>query len=164
MRPITCTREAPMRASVTEGPVPAAVAPPRAIGFWGGLSANVLNMIGIGPFVTIPIALSALAGPSVLLGWIAGAFLCLCDGLVWAELGSVIPESGGPYHYVREAYGRDSYGKLFGFLYLWQTLLAAPLSIGSASVGFAQYLAFLVPSMAAWQQSAVAAALCLLNT
>jgi len=139
-------------------------APPRVIGFWGGLSANVLNMIGIGPFIAIPLALTALAGPQVLLGWVAGAFLCLCDGLVWAELGSAIPESGGPYHYVREAYGRDSYGKLFGFLYLWQTLLAAPLSIGSACVGFAQYLAFLVPSMAAWQQSAVAAALCLVNT
>jgi amino acid transporter len=139
-------------------------APPRVIGFWGGLSANVLNMIGIGPFITIPLALTALAGPQVLLGWVAGAFLCLCDGMVWAELGSAIPESGGPYHYVREAYGRETFGKLFGFLYLWQTLLAAPLSIGSAAVGFAQYLAYLVPGLSRWEQSAVAAMLCLVNT
>ncbi len=111
---------------MTEETVPTLNVPPRAIGFWGGLSANVLNMIGIGPFVTIPLALSALAGPGVLLGWIAGAFLCLCDGMVWAELGSTIPESGGPYHYLREAYGRERMGRLFGFLYLWQTLLTAP--------------------------------------
>ncbi|KWV13561.1 APC family permease [Xanthomonas translucens pv. translucens] len=138
--------------------------PPRAIGFWGGLSANLLNMIGIGPFITIPLALSALAGPMVLLGWVAGALLCLCDGLVWAELGSAIPKSGGPYHYLREAYGRERLGRLFGFLYLWQTLLTAPLSIGAAAVGFTQYLAFLVPGLAPWQLTAIAAALCLFNT
>ncbi|MGN6481906.1 APC family permease [Luteibacter sp.] len=138
--------------------------PPRAIGFWGGLSANVLNMIGIGPFVTIPLALSALAGPAVLLGWIAGALLCLCDGLVWAELGSTIPESGGPYHYLREAYGRERAGRLFGFLYLWQTLLTAPLSIGSAAVGFAQYAGYLMPSLGDSGRILIAATLCLVNT
>lgn len=139
-------------------------APPRAIGFWGGLAANVLNMVGVGPFITIPLALSALAGPQVLLGWIAGALLCLCDGMVWAELGSAIPASGGPYHYLREAYGRERAGRLFGFLYLWQTLLTAPLSIGSAAVGFAQYLAFLLPGMSHAEQTLAAAGLCLLNT
>ncbi|KAG9567957.1 hypothetical protein KCV01_g19969, partial [Aureobasidium melanogenum] len=138
--------------------------PPRAIGLWGGLSANVLNMIGIGPFVTIPLALSALAGPSVFIGWIAGALLCLCDGMVWAELGSTIPESGGPYHYLREAYGRERMGRLFGFLYLWQTLLTAPLSIGSAAVGFAQYFGYLVPSLGETGRVVVAASLCLVNT
>lgn len=153
-----------MRTDVTEGIVPTRNLPPRAIGFWGGLSANVLNMIGIGPFVTIPLALSALAGPGVLLGWIAGAFLCLCDGMVWAELGSTIPESGGPYHYLREAYGRERMGRLFGFLYLWQTLLTAPLSIGSAAVGFAQYLGYLVPSLGDGGRVLVAAGLCLANT
>jgi amino acid transporter len=139
-------------------------APPRVIGFWGGLSANLLNMVGVGPFITIPLALSALAGPQVLLGWIVGALLCLCDGMVWAELGSAIPESGGPYHYLRDAYGREKAGQLFGFLYLWQTLLTAPLSIGSAAVGFAQYLAFLLPGMTHWQQVLAAALLCLCNT
>ncbi len=139
-------------------------APPRAIGFWGGLSANLLNMVGVGPFITIPLALSALAGPQVLLGWIVGALLCLCDGMVWAELGSAIPESGGPYHYLRDAYGREKAGQLFGFLYLWQTLLTAPLSIASAAVGFSQYLAFLLPGMTHWQQVLAAALLCLFNT
>jgi amino acid transporter len=138
--------------------------PTRAMGFWGGLSANVLNMIGVGPFITIPLALSALAGPMVLVGWLAGALLCLCDGMVWAELGSAIPESGGPYHYLRTAYGSERVGRLFGFLYLWQTILTAPLSIGSAAVGFAQYLAFLIPGMGHGGQVLAAVLLCLINT
>jgi len=139
-------------------------APPRVMGFWGGLSANLLNMIGVGPFITIPLALSALAGPMVLVGWLAGALLCLCDGLVWAELGSTIPESGGPYHYLRTAYGSERLGRLFGFLYLWQTVLTAPLSIGSAAVGFSQYLAFLLPNLGHAGQVLAAVALCLVNT
>lgn len=153
-----------MRAESSEGAASGQGLPPRAIGLWGGLSANVLNMIGIGPFVTIPLALSALAGPGVLLGWIAGAVLCLCDGLVWAELGSTIPESGGPYHYLREAYGREKAGRLFGFLYLWQTLLTAPLSIASAAVGFAQYAGYLMPGLGDAGRVALAAGLCLFNT
>ncbi|KAB7772204.1 APC family permease [Xanthomonas maliensis] len=139
-------------------------APPRTLGFWSALSANLLNMIGIGPFITIPLALSALAGPAVLLGWLAGALLCLCDGLVWAELGSAIPRSGGPYHYLREAYGRERWGRLFGFLYLWQTLLTAPLSVASAAVGCAQYLAFLLPGLQQGHRIVMAMALCLFNT
>lgn len=138
--------------------------PTRAMGFWGGLSANLLNMIGVGPFITIPLALSALAGPMVLVGWLAGALLCLCDGMVWAELGSAIPESGGPYHYLRTAYGSQRAGRLFGFLYLWQTVLTAPLSIGSAAVGFAQYFAFLIPGMGHHGQVITAMLLCLINT
>lgn len=138
--------------------------PTRAIGFWGGLSANLLNMIGVGPFITIPLALSALAGPMVLVGWLAGALLCLCDGMVWAELGSTIPESGGPYHYLRTAYGSERLGRLFGFLYLWQTVLTAPLSIASAAVGFAQYLAFLIPGLDHRGQVIAAVVLCLVNT
>jgi amino acid transporter len=139
-------------------------APSRVMGFWGGLSANLLNMIGVGPFITIPLALSALAGPMVLVGWLAGALLCLCDGMVWAELGSAIPESGGPYHYLRTAYGSERLGRLFGFLYLWQTVLTAPLSIASAAVGFSQYLAYLMPHLGHGAQIVVAALLCLVNT
>ncbi len=139
-------------------------APPRTLGFWSALSANLLNMIGIGPFITIPLALSALAGPAVLLGWVVGALLCLCDGLVWAELGSAIPRSGGPYHYLREAYGRDRAGRLFGFLYLWQTLLTAPLSVAAAAVGCAQYLAYLMPGLSHTALTGIARALCLFNT
>jgi amino acid transporter len=139
-------------------------APTRAINLWGALSANVLNMVGVGPFITIPLALAAMGGPQALLGWLLGALLCLCDGLVWAELGSALPHSGGPYHYLRDAFGADKLGKLFGFLYLWQILLTGPLSIASGTVGFAHYLAYVWHGLTPWSIAAVAAALCLLNT
>lgn len=139
-------------------------APPRAIGLAGGLSANLLNMIGIGPFITIPLALAAMGGPQALLGWILGALLCLCDGLVWAELGSTLPRSGGPFHYLREAYGPAKLGRLFGFLYLWQTMLIGPMSIASGTVGLAHYTSFIWPSLSGWGVAAVAAGVCLLNT
>jgi amino acid transporter len=138
--------------------------PVRAIGLWGGMSANVLNMVGIGPFITIPLALAAMGGPQALLGWLTGAVLCLCDGLVWAELGSAMPKSGGPYHYLQEGFGAARLGRMLSFLYLWQSLVIGPLSIASGTVGFSQYAAYLVPDMGPTQIVAVAAALCLLNT
>ena len=58
----------------------------RGMGFAGAMSANILNMIGVGPFLTIPLAVAAMGGPQAMLGWIAGALLCLCDGMVW-EIG-----------------------------------------------------------------------------
>lgn len=139
-------------------------APARSLGLIGGLSANLLNMIGIGPFITIPLALSAMGGPQALLGWLLGAVLCLCDGLVWAELGSTLPRSGGPFHYLREAYGPAKLGRLFGFLYLWQTLLIGPMSIASGTVGLAHYATFIWPSLTGWGVAALAAVVCLANT
>ena len=138
--------------------------PVRAIGLWGGLSANVLNMVGIGPFITIPLALAAMGGPQALLGWLTGLVLCLCDGLVWAELGSAMPKSGGPYHYLQQGFGAARLGRMFSFLYLWQSLVIGPLSIASGTVGFSQYAAYLVPDMGPTHIIAMAAALCLLNT
>jgi amino acid transporter len=136
----------------------------RSVGFWGGLSANVLNMIGIGPFITIPLAISAMGGPQAMLGWIAGALLCLCDGLVWAELGSALPQSGGSYPYLRQAFGPMKIGRLLGFLFLWQTLLVGPLSIAGAAVGSAGYATFMFPHLAPSHLVAVAAAGCLIAT
>ncbi len=136
----------------------------RQIGLAGALSANLLNMIGIGPFITIPLALAAMGGPQALLGWLLGALLCLCDGFVWAELGSALPRSGGPFHYLREAYGPAKLGRLFGFLYLWQTLLIGPMSIASGTVGLAHYATFLWPALTGWGIAALAAGVCLLNT
>jgi amino acid transporter len=138
--------------------------PIRAIGLWGGLSANVLNMVGIGPFITIPLALAAMGGPQALLGWLTGLILCVCDGLVWAELGSAMPKSGGPYHYLQHGFGAARLGRMLSFLYLWQSLVIGPLSIASGTVGFSQYAAYLVPDMGPTHIVAVAAALCLFNT
>jgi amino acid transporter len=136
----------------------------RGIDLKGAVSANVLNMVGIGPFLTIPLALAAMGGPQAMLGWVLGAFIALCDGLVWAELGSQMPQSGGPYHYLREAFGPLRFGILASFLFLWQTMLIGPLSIASGAVGFAQYAKYLAPSLHDWQLPALAAAVCLINT
>ena len=136
----------------------------RGMGLAGAMSANILNMVGVGPFLTIPLALAAMGGPQALLGWIAGAFLCLCDGLVWAELGSALPRSGGPYHYLLQAFGPRGWGRLMSFLFLWQSLLIGPISIASGAVGFGQYAGFLAPSMGHWQLVFLAMALCLGNT
>lgn len=130
----------------------------------GAISANVLNMIGIGPFLTIPLALVAMGGPQAMLGWILGAVISLCDGLVWAELGSAMPQSGGPYHYLLEAFGPFRLGRLASFLFLWQVMLIGPISIASGAVGFAQYAKYLVPSLHGWWLPALAASVCALNT
>jgi len=85
--------------------------------------------------------------------------LALCDGLVYAQLGAALPGSGGPYVYLREAYKPFGLGPLMGFLFLFQILLVAPLSIASAAVGFADYLRFSWTTMSAWAHNGVAAAL-----
>src|ERR1700727_2556322 len=103
----------------------------RGMGLAGAMSANILNMVGIGPFLTIPLALAAMGGPQAMLGWILGGAIALCDGLVGAELGSAMPKSGGPYQYLREAFGPFRFGALASFLFLWQTMLIGPLSIAS---------------------------------
>jgi amino acid transporter len=133
------------------------------IGFWGATSANVLNMIGVGPFLTIPLALGAMGGPQAMLGWILGAFISLCDGMVWAELGSAMPFSGGPYYYLLHAFGPRGLGQLFSFLFLWQSIILGPLSIAGGAVGFAQYTAYLFPLLHHWGTVAVAAMVCLVN-
>jgi amino acid transporter len=137
---------------------------PPKIGFWGAASANVLNMIGVGPFLTIPLALAAMGGPQAMLGWILGAFISLCDGMVWSELGSAMPCSGGPYRYLLEAFGARSFGRLFSFLFLWQAIVLGPISIAGGAVGFAQYAGYLLPNMHHAGMVAMAAAVCLVNT
>jgi amino acid transporter len=137
---------------------------PRRVGFWGAVSANVLNMIGIGPFLTIPLALAAMGGPQAMLGWILGAFISLCDGMVWSELGSAMPCSGGPYRYLMEAFGPRDFGRLFAFLFLWQAVVLGPISIASGAVGFAQYAGYLYPNVHHAGLVIVAAFVCLINT
>src|SRR4029453_12498790 len=106
------------------------------------VSTNLLVMIGVGPFRTIPLMISSMAGPHILYAWLAGALLALCDGLVYAQLGAALPGSGGPYVYLREAYKPFGLGPLMGFLFIFQVMLIAPLSIASGAVGFADYLRF----------------------
>jgi amino acid transporter len=136
----------------------------RGVGLWGATSANMLNMIGVGPFLTIPLILAAMNGPQAMLGWLLGAAVAICDGLVWAELGAAMPATGGPYRYLFEAYGPNSLGRLMRFLFLWQVVATAPLSIASGAVGFAQYAKFLWPAMSGLEGKLLAIGVCLTAT
>jgi len=120
----------------------------RELGLASATALNMIDMIGVGPFITIPLILGAMGGPQAMLGWILGAAFALCDGLVWAELGAAMPGSGGSYRYLREIYGRQRLGRMLSFLYIWQLSFSAPLSIASGCVGLAQYAAFLWPPLA----------------
>jgi amino acid transporter len=130
----------------------------RSLNLVQAISANLLVMIGVGPFLTIPFMLSAMGGPHILYAWIAGAVLALCDGLVYAQLAAALPGSGGPYVYLREAYKPFGLGGLMGFLFIFQVMLVAPLSIAGGAVGFADYLRFYWTSMGEGMHGAVAAA------
>lgn len=136
----------------------------RELGLLQAISANMLEMIGVGPFLTIPLILSTMGGPQAMLGWILGAVVAICDGLVWAELGAAMPGSGGPYRYLSEAYGPNGLGRLMSFLFIWETIFLAPLSIGAGAVGFSQYTKFLWPGMSHLQGKALAAVVCLAIT
>src|SRR5882672_6422780 len=111
----------------------------RDIGLWRGIALNMIDMVGIGPFITIPLILSAMGGARGMLAWMLGGLLAISDGLVTAEL----PASGGSYVFLREAYGRA--GRLISFLFLFQILFSAPLSMASGCIGFANYLKVLIP-------------------
>jgi len=119
----------------------------RAIGLRGAIAANIITMVGIGPLITIPLVRSALNGPLALIAWVAGAIVALCDGLVWAELSSRFPGSGGTYVYVREIFGRERWGRLFAFLFNWQFLLFAPCLLASGYIGFANYFGYIIPAI-----------------
>jgi APA family basic amino acid/polyamine antiporter len=119
----------------------------RGVGVAGATAMNMIDMIGVGPFITIPLIIAAMAGPQAMLGWIVGAVLVLCDGLGWAELGAALPGAGGAYRYLSEAYGRDKLGRLMSFLFIWQLTFSAPLSIASGCLGFALYSTYAFPAL-----------------
>jgi APA family basic amino acid/polyamine antiporter len=119
----------------------------RGVGTIGATALNMIDMIGVGPFITMPLIIAAMGGPQAMFGWIVGAVLVACDGLVWAELGASMPRSGGPYNYLKEIYGPNRLGRMMSFLFIWQLTFSAPLSIASGSIGFAGYATYAFPSL-----------------
>ncbi|HEX9130255.1 MAG TPA: amino acid permease [Gemmatimonadaceae bacterium] len=115
----------------------------RRFGLLSATALNMTNMIGVGPFITIPLLMSALGGPQAMLGWIVALVIVICDGMVWSELGAAMPGSGGSFNYLREAFGRERFGRLMAFLFVWQFVLSGPLEIASGYIGFAQYASFI---------------------
>ncbi len=120
----------------------------RGVGLRSAVAINVATMVGAGPFITLPLVVVALHGSVSSIAWLGGALIALCDGLVWAELASRYPRSGGTYAYLREAFDPRRAGRFFAFLFVWQFLFWAPLVIASGYIGFAQYAAYLVPALA----------------
>src|ERR1700704_6691408 len=119
----------------------------RGMGLGTATALNMIDMIGVGPFITMPLIVSAMGGPQAILGWLLGALFAACDGLVWAELGAAMPGSGGSYRYLREIYGREKWGKLISFLFIWQLSFSAPLSIATGCIGLAGYAAYYWPGL-----------------
>src|SRR5580700_10733199 len=119
----------------------------RGMSLWSATALNMIDMIGVGPFITMPLVLAAMGGPQAMLGWVAGALFAVCDGLGTAELGAALPGSGGSYTYLREIYGPHKWGRLISFLFIWQLSFSAPLSIASGCIGLAGYAAYYWPGL-----------------
>ncbi len=118
----------------------------RGLGLLHATASNMATMVGIGPFITFPLIVSAMGGPQAMLGWVAGALIAISDGQVWAELSTSLRGEGGSYVYLREAY-KKYFGKLIAFLFIWSFLLSGPLEIASGYVGMVHYIAFLWPGL-----------------
>ena len=123
----------------------------RRFGLIHATALNMTNMIGIGPFITIPLLMSALGGPQAMLGWLVALVIVTCDGMVWSELGAALPGSGGSFGYLRRGYGTEQVGRLMGFLFVWQFVLSGPLEIASGYIGFSQYLGYIWKGITARQ-------------
>jgi amino acid transporter len=134
----------------------------RSLSLPQGTAINVIDMVGIGPFVIVSQVVAALQGPTCILAWLLGALLAYSDGMVWSELGAKWPEAGGSYVFLSKLFGRGFWGRLMPFLFVWQTLIQAPLTMASASIGFSQYLHYLVPHLTMVWQRTVSASLVVL--
>jgi amino acid transporter len=138
------------------------------------ISLNVANMVGIGPFITIPMFIAAMGGPHAAVGWIVAAVVVMCDGLVWSELGAALPGSGGSYHFLKETYGRlyPRWGQIMPFLFIWQFLISGTLEMASGYSGTMPYVGYIFPDLEAWLAAkgipggpnTLAAAACLIVT
>jgi basic amino acid/polyamine antiporter, APA family len=127
----------------------------RRFGLLQATALNMTNMIGVGPFITIPALMSAMNGPQAMLGWLVALVIAMADGLVWSELGAALPGSGGSYVYLREGFGRETFGRAMTFLFIWQFMLSGPLEIASGYIGFKQYVTYLWPGMSKGAGAAV---------
>jgi amino acid transporter len=119
----------------------------RRIGLRSAVLFNMLEMIGVGPFITLPLVIAAAGYRLSVWAWVLGAVIAVADGLVWAELGAAFPRAGGSYAFLREIYRPDGAGNWLSFLYVWQVSFTAPLSIASGCIGLSSFLAWFWPGM-----------------
>ena len=145
----------------------------RRIGLRSAVLFNMLEMIGVGPFITLPLVIAAAGYRLSVWAWVLGAAIAVADGLVWAELGAAFPRAGGSYAFLQEIYGPKGPGNWLSFLYVWQVGFTAPLSIASGCIGLSGFLAVFWPGLdsapiaalpALHYSNLAAAAACLLVT
>jgi len=117
----------------------------RRLGLFQATAINMIDMVGIGPFITLPMVIGIMNGPYFLYAWLAGAILSFIDAMVWSQLGAAFPLAGGSYNFLKETFPNKGTGKLMSFLFVWQTMIQAPLVIASAAIGFSSYFCYLVP-------------------
>jgi len=127
---------------------------PRRLSLLQGTALNMIDMVGIGPFVVLSLVIKTIGGPQFLWAWVLGAVVSLIDAFVWAELGAAFPQAGGSYNFLKIAYGERKWGRLMSFLYVWQTMIQAPLVLASGAIGFSQYASYLMP-LDDWQRKLV---------
>ncbi len=156
---------------------PHSPAPPalsRSLNLPQSISLNIANMVGVGPFISIPLMVAAMQGPQIIWTWLPAGLLVLCDGMIWSELGAALPGSGGSYHFLKEIYGRmnPTWGRLIPFLFIWQFLISGTFEGASGYLGALTYLNYAVPGLdetlarwhIPWGPNTVAALLCLCIT
>ena len=119
----------------------------KGIGIWPATALNISNMVGVGPFITIPAFIAAMEGPHAIIAWVLAAILVLCDGLVWSELGAAMPGSGGTYHFLKVIFGKSYWGNLIPFLFIWQFIVSGALELASGYVGIGMYLDYALPNL-----------------
>ncbi len=123
---------------------------PRRLNLLQSAALNMANMVGMGPFMTIPLILGAMGGPQAMIGWAVGMVLAVCDGLVWSELSVAMPSSGGSYQYLKEAFDPRRFGRVMAFLFIWQYLVSGPAEIASGAIGFRLYLGYVFDFQSPW--------------
>jgi fructoselysine transporter len=134
----------------------------REISLLQATSINMIDMVGIGPFVVMPMVISMMGSHLFLWAWIFGAVIAFTDGMIWSELGAKFPLAGGSYNFLKEAYG-SKWGRLMSFLFVWQTCLQAPLVVASGAIGFSQYFSYLIP-LSSIEKKLIAGAVVILIT
>lgn len=132
----------------------------RKISLLQATAINMTDMVGIGPFVVLSVVAETMKGPWFLYAWVAGAVLSFIDAMIWSQLGATYPLAGGSYNFLKEGYG-SKWGKLMSFLFVWQTMIQAPLVIASAAIGFSQYFGYLT-HLEEWQSKCISGGLVVL--
>jgi basic amino acid/polyamine antiporter, APA family len=135
----------------------------RELGLWSATALVVGHTIGVGIFLTPSQLIGALASPALTFGlWLACGALVLAGAFTFGELAARRPQAGGPYVYLREAWGRR-----IAFLYGWQSALVMdPGIVAALAIGVSPYLVVLWPGAAGrerWLALATVWALALVN-